>query len=96
MRQLILQDRHVTYRKIETLVGPAYTQYFMNIGLSKKFVHVGYHTICQSSKKARVDWSKEMLQKYDRDASKHVYGIEKVDESWIYAYEPESKQQSTV
>ena len=37
-----------------------------------------------------------MLQKYDRDASKHVYDIVTGDESWIYAYEPESKQQSTV
>ena len=37
-----------------------------------------------------------MLQKYDRGASKHVYDIVTGDESWIYAYEPESKQQSTV
>ena len=32
-----------------------------------------------------------MLQKYDHDASKHVYDIVTGDESWIYAYEPESK-----
>ena len=37
-----------------------------------------------------------MLQKYDRCASKHAYDIVTGDESWIYAYEPESKQQSTV
>ena len=37
-----------------------------------------------------------MLQKYDRAASKHVYEIVTGDESWIYAYETESKQQSTV
>ena len=37
-----------------------------------------------------------MLQKYDRGASKHVYGIVTGDETWIYAYENESKQQSTV
>ena len=40
---------------------------------------------------------KVMLQKYDRSASKHVYDIVAGDETWIYAYEPESsKQQSTV
>ena len=44
----------------------------------------------------QFDWSKEMLQKYDRGASKHVYDIVTGDESWIYAYEPESKQHSTV
>ena len=37
-----------------------------------------------------------MLQKYDRGASKHVNGIVTGDETWIYAYEPENKQQSTV
>ena len=38
-----------------------------------------------------------MLQKkYDCGASKHVYDIVTGDESWIYAYEPESKQQSTL
>ena len=45
-----------------------------------------------AQKKARVDWSKKMLQKYDRGASKHVYDIVTGDESWIYTYEPESKQ----
>ena len=47
-------------------------------------------------KKARIDWSKEMLQKYDRGTSKQVYDNVTGDESWIYAYESESKQQSTV
>ena len=37
-----------------------------------------------------------MLQKYDRGASKHIYDIVTGDESWIYVYEPESKQQSAV
>ena len=37
-----------------------------------------------------------MLPKYNRGASKNVYDIVTGDESWIYAYEPESKQQSTL
>ena len=37
-----------------------------------------------------------MLQKHDRGASKHVYDIVTGDESWIYTYEAESKQQSIV
>ena len=62
----------------------------MNIWLSKKFIHVRSHTICQSLKRAVC--SKEMLEKYDRSASKHVCDIVIGDESWTYAY----KQQSTV
>ena len=50
----------------------------------------------RSKKKAHVDWSKEMLQNYDRGATKHVYDIVTGDGLWIYVYEPESKQQSTV
>ena len=37
-----------------------------------------------------------MLEKYDCGASKDVFKIVTGDESWIYAYEPETKQQSTV
>ncbi|KAF7264150.1 hypothetical protein GWI33_000580 [Rhynchophorus ferrugineus] len=37
-----------------------------------------------------------MLKKFNRGASKDVYKIVTGDESWIYSYEPESKQQSTV
>ena len=37
-----------------------------------------------------------MLEKCDRGASKDVYKIVTDDELWIYAYEPETKQQSTV
>ena len=60
-------------------------------------MRVGSHTICQSLKnKGRDDWSKEMLQKYDRDNSKHVYDIVTGDKLWIHAYKLESKQQSTV
>ena len=54
------------------------------------------HNLSIAQERARVDWSKEILQKSDRGASKHVYDIVTVDEFWNYAYEPESKQQSTV
>ena len=75
MRQLILQDRNVTYLEItfdcqKNLFALDPTQ-FVN----------------RSKKKTRVDWSKEMLQKYDRGASKHVDDI---------VYESESKEQLTV
>ena len=49
-----------------------------------------------AQKKPRVGWSKEMRQKYDHGASEQVYDIVTGDECWIYAYEPESKQQSAL
>ena len=54
------------------------------------------HNLSIAQKKGRVDWLKEILQKYDHGASKHVYDIVTGDESWFYAYEPESKQQPTM
>ena len=69
----------------------------MNIWLSKKICSRSIpYNLSIAQKKARADWSKEMLQKYDRGASKHVYVIVTGHESWIYEYEPESKQQSSV
>ena len=54
------------------------------------------HNMSNAQNKARVDWSKEMPQKYDHCASKQVYDIVTGNESWIYAYKPESKQQLIV
>ena len=50
----------------------------------------------KAQKKIRVDWCKEMLEKYDGGASKNVNKIVTGDESWICAYEPDTKQQSSV
>ena len=37
-----------------------------------------------------------MLKKFNRGRSNLVYNIVTGDETWIYSYEPESKQQSTL
>lgn len=37
-----------------------------------------------------------MLTKFDGDRSHSVYNIVTGDESWVYSYEPETKQQSNV
>ena len=100
VRQLILQDRHVTYCEIETTLGISGTSIHLILQehMTVKQICSRWipHNLSIAQKKARVDWSKEMLQKYDRGALKHVYDIVTGDESWIYTYEPESNQQSTV
>ncbi|XP_025158379.1 histone-lysine N-methyltransferase SETMAR-like [Harpegnathos saltator] len=100
VRELILQDRHVTYREIEASLGISGTSIHSilheHLAVKKICSRWISHNLTIVQKKARVDWLKEMLKKYDCGASKHVYDIVTGDESWIYAYEPESKQQSTV
>jgi len=100
VRELIMQDRHVTYREIEASLGisPTSIHSILHKHLTVKKVCCRWipHNLTIAQKKARVDWCKEMLKKYDRGASKDVHKIVTGDESWIYAYEPETKQQSTV
>ena len=100
MLQLILQVSHVSYREIETTLGINGTSIHSilheHLTVKKIFSRWIPHNLSIVQKKACVDWSKEMLQKYDRSVSKHVSDIVKVDESWFHAYEPENKQHSTV
>ena len=69
VRQLILQDRHVTYREIETTLGVRGTSIHLIL-----YEYLTVKKICSrwnlliAQKKARVDGTKEMLQKYDRGA----------------------------
>ncbi|GFT19851.1 uncharacterized protein NPIL_606111 [Nephila pilipes] len=98
--ELIKQDRHVTYREIEASLDIRMTSInkILHEHLSVKKICSRWipHNLTNAQKKARVDWCKEMLEKYIQGTSKAVYNIYTGDESWIYAYEPETKQQSTV
>ncbi|GFU33812.1 HTH_48 domain-containing protein [Nephila pilipes] len=100
VRELIKQDRHVTYREIEASLDISMTSInkILHEHLSVKKICSCWipHNLTNAQKKARVDWCKEMLEKYIQGTSKAVYNIYTGDESWIYAYEPETKQQSTV
>ena len=74
MRQLILQDRHVTYRDIETTLGINGTSIhsILHEHLIVKKICLRWipYNLSIAQKKARVDWSKEIFQKYDRGAFK--------------------------
>ena len=67
------QDRHVTYREIETTLGISETSIHSILHEHLTLFALDPTQFVNRSKKSRVDWSKEMLQKYDRGPSKHVY-----------------------
>lgn len=100
VRELIMQDRHVTYLEIEATLGISATSIHKilheHLGVRKLCARWIPHLLTDDQKKARVDWCREMIKKYNDGASKSVYYIVTGDESWIYAYEPETKNQSTV
>ena len=84
VRQLMLQDRHVIYREVETTLGISGTSIHSilheHLTVKKIYSRCITHNLSIAQKKGRVDWSKEILQKYDRGASKHVYDIVTGDE----------------
>ncbi|KAG5305532.1 SETMR methyltransferase, partial [Acromyrmex insinuator] len=98
MREMIERDRYMTYCEIQA-----------SLGIDMKVIHILHdhlsvrklcsrwipHNLIEVQKQTRVKWSKEMLKKFNRDLSNLVYNIITGDETWIYSYEPESKQQST-
>ncbi|UYV66387.1 VEPH1 [Cordylochernes scorpioides] len=49
-----------------------------------------------TKKLGHVKCSKFMLKKFDEDKSKAVFNIITGDETWIYNFDPETKQQSTL
>ena len=67
VRQLILQDRYVTYRKIETTSGISGTNihsiWHEHLTVKKICSRWIPHNLSIAQKKPRVDWPKEMHQK---------------------------------
>ena len=100
VRKLIEEDRHVTYREIGAILGigvkSIHTILHDRLGVRKLCARWIPHKLTDAQKKNRVDWCREMLDKFNQGASNLVYNIVTGDESWIYAYEPERKGQSTV
>ena len=68
MRQLILQDRHVIYREIETTLGISGISIHSILHEHLSVKKICSHNLSTAQKKARVDWLKEMPKKYDRCA----------------------------
>ena len=52
------------------------------------------HQLHPQQKNARVNWCKEMLKKFNHGRSRDVAKIITGDETWIYHYDPQTKQQS--
>jgi len=100
VREMIKLDRHVTYREIEASLGMSsasvHSILHKHLVVKKICSHWIPHNLTTAQKKARVDRCTEMLKKYSRGTSKDVYKIVTGNESWIYAYDPQSKRQSIV
>ena len=98
---MIERDRHITYREIQASLGidmkVIHTILHDHLSVRKLCSRWILHNLTEAQKQARVKWSKEMLKTaFNRGQSNLVYNIVTEDDTWIYSYETESKQQSTV
>ena len=90
VRKLVIQDRSLACLGISS--SSINSRVHEHLAVQKICSRWIPHNLTIAQKKVRIDWCKEMLEKYDGGASKDVYNIE----SWICAYEPETMPQSTV
>lgn len=100
VRELIKQNRYVSrLRQPWALVPSAYIQYWWMLHSILVYAEVWFaldpYNLAIARKKARLKMQK-MLKYYDPGASKNVYKIVTGDKSWIFAYNPDIKQQSTM
>ena len=50
------------------------------------------HNLSEEQKRGMVDWCTHMLRKFDGGRSPRVWDIVAGDETWVYKYDPETKQ----
>jgi [histone H3]-lysine36 N-dimethyltransferase SETMAR len=100
VRQLIKDDRRVTYREIEASLSISKTSIqkilHEELGVTKLVSRWIPHLLTEEQKAVRVNWCRKTLERFNKGSSKNVYSIVSGDESWIYSYEPENKRQSAV
>lgn len=100
VRQLILEDRHITYSEIQVSLGIGRSQIqkilHEELGVRKLFSRWIPHLLTEEQKAQRVNWCRRTLERFHQGTSNHVWSIVSGDESWIYSYEPELKTQSQV
>ena len=64
------------------------------LGERKRCVSWLSHNLSEEWSRGRVDWCIHMLRKFDGGMSLRVWVIVTGDETWVYQYDPETKQQS--
>ena len=65
-------------------------------GIRERCARWVLHNLCEEQKWNRVEWCTHMLGKIDGGRSPRVWVIVTGDETWVYQYDPETKQRLEV
>ena len=98
VQRLVEEDGRVTVLQIAGKVGISSGSMssilHKSLGLSKVSARWVPHMLTEEQKQKRVHWCHFMLDKFDGGRSNSVWDIMSGDETWVYCFDPETKQQS--
>ena len=90
----------LTYAEIQDITNissGSLTRIFHNcLGVRKRCARWVTHSLSEEQKRGRVHWRTHMRRKFDGGRSPRVWDMSTGDETWVYHYDPETKQQSAV
>lgn len=99
IKRLIQEDPHMTVDMIASEAGISFgsAHEILHNRLKMRRIAARWvpHLLTAEQMARRVEWCEEMLQQYRRGNARAIRNIVTGDETWVYTYDPESKQQST-
>ena len=100
VESLIKKDPKMAYAEIQDTMkissGSLTRIHHDCFGVRKRCARWVPHNLSEEQKRGRVDWCTHMLRKFDGGRSPSVWDIVTGDATWVYQYDPETKQQSAV
>ena len=100
VESLIEKDPKMTYTEIPDAMmissGSLTCILYNCLGVRKRCARWVPHNLNEEQKRGRVDWCTHMLRKCDGGRSPLGWDIVTGDKTWVYQYDPETKQQSAM
>ena len=100
MKSLITEDPRITEKEIKEALkissGSLDKILRHDLYVKKRCARWVPHRLTEDQTRVRYEWCQYMLQKIDRGKSQRVWDIATGDETYIYQYDPETKQRSSV
>jgi len=100
VQDIISEDRRRSVREISDLTGICVNVVYRiltdTLKMNKVCARWVPQLLTQDQKTTRVQMSRSFLSRFHREGDQFLHRIVTMDETWLYLYEPESKQQSMV
>ena len=100
VKRLITEDARITENEIKEVLkissGSLDRILRHELCVKKRCARWVPHRLTEDQTRVRYEWCQYMLQKFDGGKSHRVWDIVTGDETYIYQYDPETKQQSSV